>query len=118
MAQYVKVLDLAARTASATSATFSLYEKYAAAHVVVDITSLSGVNVVPKIFGYDQVSGKSYLILAGSVLTSTGTTVLKVGPEFTAGANIAKDYMPANWYVDVTVSGGTGATFSVGASIM
>ena len=119
MAKFAKLLSSAARTTTTASDHITNYDDNEATHIVVDITALSGVNVVPHVMGYDPTSGKSYEILAGSVLTSTGTTVLKVGPQYTAAANIAKDYLPYDWYVNVVVSGvGSGATFSVGASII
>lgn len=119
MAERVGLLASGLRTASVTTPYIVNDEGAVAIHVVINITTLAGVNVVPHIWGYDETSNASYELLAGSVLTNTGTTVLKVGPDYTAGTNVAKDYLPYYWYLAVTVSGaGAGATFSAGASMI
>lgn len=114
MASYFNLLPLKARTVSAVSPTVTVWEKYQAAHIVVDITAGSPKLIV-TVKGKDAASGKGYTLLTSAELTS-GTTVLKVGPELTAGTNIAKDYLPYQFYVDVTLSGT--ATYSVGASLI
>jgi len=118
MAAYVPLLESAARTADVTSRQVSVYEKYEAAHIVIDVTAGSGFNLLFSVNGHDSASGKDYTILTSSDITGTGTTVLRVGPQYTAGANVAKDYLPALWSVAVTQSGGASATYSVGASLI
>ena len=118
MAQHVGLLGSAARAAITNSPTITVAEKYEAAHLVVDVTAGSAFNLLVDIKGYDQTSGKTYSLLTSSVINAVGTTVLKVGPQYTAGTNVAKDYMPFSWYVTVTPSGGVGATYSVGASLI
>src|ERR1035437_3847341 len=82
----------------------TIAEKYEAAEVVVDITA--GLpNLVVTLGGKDATSGKTYTILTSSILTS-GTTALRIGPELTAGTNVAKDYVPYELSVAVTQSGG------------
>jgi hypothetical protein len=118
MARHVGLLGSAARAVATTSPVITVAEKYDAAHVVVDVTDGTGFEIVVDIKGKDQTSGKSYTILTSSKISATGTTVLKVGPQYTAGTNVAKDYIPYNWYVEVTPSGGVSATYSVGASLI
>lgn len=112
MATYKRILPDAARTAFTSSPIFISEDKFTAMHLVVDITDGSNLSVAIK--GMDGVSSKSYTILS-SVLAS-GTTVMRVGPDYTAGANIAKDYIPYKWFVDINPSGST--TVSVGASLI
>lgn len=90
-------------------------EKYEAAHVVVDITA-GAPNLTVTLGGYDAFSKKTYSILT-SVLNS-GTTVLRIDPALTAGANIAKDRVPYQLSVAVTQSGGVAATYSVAAYLL
>src|ERR1700756_3249777 len=47
-------------------------------HIIVNVTSISGVSVTPHIQGKDQVTGNYYDILVGDPIVSTGMTVLKV----------------------------------------
>lgn len=113
MAKYIKVLASKSRTANEDSYILYNAELHKSAHIVVDVTN--GSNLLVAIKGVDRVSSKTYTILTSSILAS-GTTVLRVGPELTAGANIAKDYIPESWKISATVSGAT--TFSVGASLI
>jgi len=116
MAAHVGLLDSAARTVDTDSKLITVAGKYEALHVIVDITAGSP-NLIVTVKGRDQTSGKSYTLLTSSNI-STGTTVLRVGPQYTAGANVAKDYLPYNWYVSVTQSGNVDTTYSIGASMM
>ena len=118
MAQHVGLLPLGTRTANASSPIITVTEKYQAAHVVIDVTAGTGFNLLFSVKGKDATSGKSYTILTSATINTTGTTVMKIGPELTAGSNIAKDYIPYNWYIDVTQSGGVSANYSVGASLI
>lgn len=115
--QYVKVLDSAARTTDVTSVNFHAYEDHNAGQFILDVTGGSAFNLGVAIRGYDPLSLKSYTLLSQTI-NASGTSVLRVGPELTAAAGIAKDYLPAYWNVQVTVSGGISSTFSVGAHIM
>lgn len=118
MAQHVGLLGSAARTVATVSPVVTVAQKYEAVHVVVDITGGTGFNLLVDLKGKDQTSGKSYTLLTSATLNAIGTTVLKVGPQYTAGTNVAKDYVPYNWYVEVTPSGGVSATYSIGASLI
>lgn len=117
MATHVGLLPSQSRTTSVTSPVISVAEKYEAAHIVLNVTAGTGFGLTLTVKGKDLTSGSTYDILASSFVTSTGTTVLKVGPAYTAGANVAKDYMPGDWLVAVTASG-TAATYSLGASLI
>lgn len=112
MAKYFPVLESGTRTVSTSSALFKNWENQNALHLVVDITS--GANLSVSILGYDEISNQTYTILSKSV--ATGTEVLRVGPELTAAAGVAKDYLPASWKVTAVPSGST--TFSIGASVI
>lgn len=117
MASYVNILPSQTRTAS-TSKEITVWEKYTAAHVAVDITAGDSVLVV-SLKGKDLASGKSYVILTSTLQPNSGTTILKVGMDYTAAANIAKEHLPYQLLVDVTQSGGTPtATYSIGASLI
>lgn len=111
------VLASAARTATTTSDTFTnLHSRRA--HIIIDVTVAPGVDTVtPKIEGYDAVSGKYYTLLTGAAISSTGTTVLKIGPGLAASANVsAADFLPLKWRVTMTHSAGTSFTYSVAAN--
>jgi hypothetical protein len=117
VAAYVTLLASAERTVDVTGNQITVWEKYQAAHIVVDITT-GGSNLIATVKGRDTASGKDYTILTSTTMNASGTTVLRVGPDYTAGANTAKDYMPYNFHVDITQSGGTPVTYSVGASLI
>jgi len=116
VASYVNILPSKARTAS-TSAEVTVWDKYVAAHIVVDITAGDSPLIV-ALKGRDLASNKKYTLLSSTLQSNSGTTVLKLGPDYTAGANVAKDYLPYQLFVDVTLSGGTTATYSIGASLI
>jgi hypothetical protein len=118
LAQHVGILPSEARTTSVVGTDITVAEKYQAAHIVVDVTAGSGFNLTFAVKGKDLTSSKSYTILTSPIINSTGTTVMRIGPELTAGANIAKDYIPYVFHVDVTESGGVSATYSIGASLI
>lgn len=118
MAKHVGILPSAARTADVTSPDIKVAEKYEAAHIVVDITAGSGFNLIFTVKGKDLTSNKSYALLATPTINTTGTTVLRIGPEYTAATNVAKDYIPYIFFVDVTQSGSVSATYSVGGSLI
>jgi hypothetical protein len=119
MATRVGVLPSEARTADKTSPLIVNWKNHDALHCVVDVTAGSAFNLVFTIKGKDTLSGKSYTLLASNIINATGTTVLRVAPELTGSTGlIAKDYLPYEWYVDVTQSGSISTTYSVGASMI
>jgi hypothetical protein len=108
------VLPFEVRTTSETSKTVTVWDKYRAAHVVVDHPNIGG-GITVVVFGKDPASGFGYPLLSSNIVAS-GHTVMRIGPEYTAAANTAKDYIPYQLYVEVTASG-TNA-YSVSASII
>ena len=111
------VLQPAARTTTATSDTFT-NRSASRLHLVIDVTVTPGVDTVtPKIEGYDPISGKYYTLLTGAAISSTGTTILKIGPGLAASANVsAADFLPRAWRVVMTHSAATSFTYSVAAN--
>lgn len=113
----IVILASAARTTTQTSAD-QLAEARHGLHLVVDVTSAGTGSITPKIQGRDA-NGIYYDILVGSAITTTGTTVLKVGRGFTPSANaVATDGLPANWRVVVTANNANSMTYSVGANLI
>lgn len=83
--------------------------------VVVNISSLTSGTNTCTIQGKDPVSGNYYTILASSALNSTGTTVLKVYPGITTGANAAvSDILPTTWRLNCVGASSPSYTFSAG----
>jgi len=111
LAKHLLVLPSKVRSGATTSEIFKNWENNNALHLIVDVTS--GANLAVSIYGYDSVSTKGYTLLSGVL---AGTTVLKVGPDYTAAANIAQDYLPDAWYITATTSGST--VYSIGASLI
>src|SRR5713101_1207672 len=70
-------------------------------HLIIDITAITATGTITvTIYGIDPVSGKIYVILASAALGAVATTVLKVGPNLAAVANLtANDIIPINWGV-------------------
>lgn len=110
---YVQVLPGEVRTTS-TSKEVKIWDKYRAAHVVVNHPNVGGGMTV-VVFGKDPTTGFKYPLLSSNIVAS-GNTVMKIGPEYTAGANVAKDYIPYLVSIDVTASGTN--YYSVGASFI
>lgn len=112
LAKFISVLHSGTRTTTVKSVNFNNWENQEALHVVVDVTS--GSNLSVTINGHDPESNKDYVLLTS--LLPSGTTVLKVGPDYTSAANVAKDYVPSFWNVNTVPSGST--VFSIGASLI
>lgn len=114
MAMYVKVFALEARTTNATSTPIVSWERHESAHFVVDHPNVGG-GLTVGVYGKDPLSGFEYLLLSSAILAS-GHTVMKIGPDYTAAANIAKDYIPYQIVVNVAASGTN--FYSIGASVI
>lgn len=88
----------------------------------INITAISGTTptITVKLFGVDQASGQSYLILASTAISVTGFTTLTVFPGATAAANsVANFTLPAKWFVTATIGGtGPSVTGTIGASVL
>lgn len=87
--------------------------------VVVDITAITGTNIVVTIQGKDPTSGKYFTLLASAALTGTGTTVLTVYPGCIAAANsVANLPLPRTWRVITTNTAISAITATVAGSMI
>lgn len=83
--------------------------------VVVNVTVATAGNFTCTIQGKDPVSGNYYTILASGTLSSVATTVLKVYPGITTGANAAAaDILPRTWRLNCVGASSPNVTFSAG----
>lgn len=114
MAMYVTPLPYKVRTTNVTSDPVTVWEKFTAGHFVVDHPNVGG-GITVVISGKDQYSGYKYTLLSSNIVAS-GHTLMKIGSDYTAGANVAKDYIPYQFVVDVVGSGTN--YYSVSASII
>ena len=114
MAMYVNLLPMEVRTSSADSKVVTVWEDHEAAHIVVDHPNVGG-GITVVAFGKDPSSGFGYPLLSSNIVAS-GHTVMKIGPQYTAAANVAKEYIPYQFFVSVTASG-TNA-YGIGASVI
>jgi hypothetical protein len=94
---------------SASSPVFSADIQNSLAHearCVVNITSITG-NLTVTMYGKDAAAGQYYTLLASAALSSTGQTVLEVGPGLTVASNlVANDFVPPTWRVGAAISSG------------
>jgi hypothetical protein len=88
----------------------------------INISAISGTSpsLTVKVFGVDQASGQSYLILSSAALTAVGFTLLTIFPGAPVTANAsANAELPAKWFVETVVAGtGPSVTATGGASIL
>lgn len=112
---YKIIAPSTARTADTTFEVIS--NKTRTAQFIVDITAGAGVSdtITIEIDGYDSASGKWYTILDSAALNAVGTTILRVGMEYTASSNlIAKDFLPDKFRVIGNKNNATSITYSIG----
>lgn len=110
----VTLLASSARTTTQTSADIVNYNNVRLV-VVLDVTSAGTGSITLSINGKDSASGKYYTILAGTAVTSNGTTRYRVGPDLASSANsIAQDYLPRVLQIVVTANNANSVTYSVG----
>lgn len=117
--QEVAVFTSAARTASVNSADQNnLYGRGAV--IIINVTAKgSAPSVVFTVKGKSSLDGGYYTILASAAITNTGTTVLRVYPGLTAGANVtASDVLPRVWRVEAVAGNGDSLTYSVSANFI
>lgn len=114
------ILPSAARTATPTVDTFQVAGDVRGLLVIIDCTAATATpSVVFTIKGVDQVSGKTWDVLASAAVTATGTTVLRVSPHLTAAANlIAKDLVPSSFTVSAVHADTDSITYSVSAQVV
>lgn len=93
-----------------------------AVQVVVDLTTMTTATVTTTIQGKDAASGKYYTLLAGAAKTSTGTTLMTVGPGTTAATNVVANLpLPKVWRVSTVIANNSGTaavTGTIGASVI
>lgn len=111
------VLATGARTTTQTGSDIENLSARAC-HLVVSTTTIGTGSITPKIQGKDA-NGIYYDILVGAAITTDTTTVLKVGPSFTAAANaVANDALPATIRIVVTANNANSAIYSVGLNLI
>lgn len=92
-----------------------------AAHVVIDITAISGVgaSLTVTVEGKDPTSGKYYTIIASAALMAVATTVLRIFPAVVVAAGVsANDFLPRTFRVSAAVAGTTPAvTAKIGVNL-
>src|SRR5258706_14984930 len=115
MAMRATLLPMEVRTSSVDSQKITVWEKFNAAHIVIDHPNVGG-GLTFNLLGYDQGARYSYSLGLSGAITSSGHTLWKIGPEYTAAAGVAKEYVPYCFYVSVTASG-TNA-YSITASVI
>ena len=115
MAMRAVLLPMAVRSSSVDSPKITVWEKFNAAHIVIDHPNVGG-GLTFNLLGYDQTSGYSYSLGLSGAVVASGHTLWKIGPEYTAAAGVAKEYVPYQFYMSVTASG-TNA-YSISASVI
>lgn len=107
------LLVSAARTATTNTADI-VRTSETGIHVLIKVTAVPGADTItPKIQGKDF-QGTYYDLLIGAPISTTGTTVLKVGPDIGAVTNgSAADIIPDIYRVVITHSAGTSFTYAV-----
>lgn len=113
------LLASASRTADQTVAASAVKggRHSTAVAVVVDITDLEAgtPSLTVTIQGIDPASGKNVTLLQSAALSSVATTVLRVGQDLTAAANLtANDLVPEVVEVFVDHADAQPITYSVG----
>ena len=117
----ITVFASAARTATPTPATYRVSRGDASGLVVViDATAVTDTpSVVFTIVGVDEVSGKTWTVLASAAVATVSTVVLRVNPSLTAVTNLtAKDVVPTYWRVTAVHGDADPITYSVSAYLV
>ena len=113
------VFSSAARTASPTAVQIATGGARGLHMSIVVTAKTSSPSIVPKIEGYDAVSGTWYTILTGDAIVDTGTTILKVYPGIGTASNAAaSDVIPNRIRISMTHANSDSATYSVAAILM
>ena len=110
----------AARTATPTAFDGVADEAVKGMIVIIDVTvDPAAASVVFTVSGRDPASDKLYTLLVSAAIVATGTTVLRIGPELTASANVvAKDFIPAHWTIAPVHADTDSITYSVGVNLV
>lgn len=120
----VTVLPPAARIGNPTVDTFEVIAGKGAPTasgliLVIDVTAVDLTSsVVFTVQGVDEVSGKTWDILASAAITAVGTTILQVHPNLTAAANSkADDLVPSRFTITAVHADASSVTYSVSADL-
>tara|TARA_R110000868_G_scaffold303308_1_gene563802 strand:+ start:248 stop:934 length:687 start_codon:yes stop_codon:yes gene_type:complete len=101
--------------AQITTNSASLTGNSQTASVVTTTPGVAGSSITLSIGGYDDAANKSYNILMGVKVSTTGTRVYRVYPGLTAVANATvSDCLPQKIQVIVTADNTAPTTYSVG----
>lgn len=107
------LLPLAARTASNFSADQSKTVEQKA-HFIINVTVVPGTATITPIIEAKDYSGIYYIILQGAAISTTGVTILKVGPGVGALVSGAtNDYLPDIYRIRFVHSAGSSFTYGV-----
>lgn len=87
--------------------------------LIIDVTAITLTpSVVFNVEGFDDLSGKWYLLLASAAITAVGTTVLTIGPGMPVTVNVgANAVLPRRWRVRPVHGDADSITYSVGAQL-
>lgn len=88
-------------------------------HIIIDVTAKTDTpSVQTTITATDPTSGKTYTLLGSiAAITTTGTTVLKIGPDIVAAAGIAaQDFIPEIVTLKFAHADTDSITYSVGVN--
>jgi hypothetical protein len=114
----IAVAASAARTVETTFGTF-VNVNHRTLHIVVGVTVIGADDLTIEIQGRQLFPPFDfYPLLTALAISSTGTTVLKVGVGFTPVANLtANDMITAVWQVVATPAGVDPITYSINANL-
>lgn len=91
------------------------YNAKAALRLAVNITAIAAGSLTVTILGYDQTSGATWTMLASAALGSTGLTLLSIGPQIAASANVkAQEYAPVFYKLSCVIATGP-VSYTIGA---
>lgn len=112
-------VTLAASSARTTTLTVADQTNYNGAmlHAVIVVSAYTSGGLTPVINGKGNLN-TYYALLTGAKISSTGTTVLKIGPGFATAVNqAAADMLPRTWNMVVTPDDATSITYSIEGNI-
>lgn len=111
-------LPSAARTSDTTSSV-RLNPTNRAGHFIVNVTAVTGsAQITVQIEAEDDLSGVWYPLLISNPITTTGTTVLKIGPGYVPVPGLtAADNLPLNLRAFVDHLNADSITYSINANL-
>lgn len=111
-----QILASAARTAVTVNSGDQTNCCYPSVAVIMNVSAYTTGNYTPVVQGKDPVSSTYYDILVGPAISSTGITIIKVGPGIVPLTNAsAADWLPRVWRVQIRGAASPSMTFSIGA---